>query len=241
MQGLIPPELFPRLLPIVGHVLKDTSLKVNLKRALTKALETKKGGATTPKKDGPRKSSGGTPRKKEEGAKKRGQPRESTEEPGAASPAGHHEGSRHAPAGENGAQPADEHCAQRMAEARTALEELISARIEGAQRGGEAAPSGSGSGEAGEVGFAWDHPTENALLAVSRVSREGAGEQNGQVARQLYKDLAQLWPPGCMVSGGDLLPIWDRRKAENDGAAWQIMMLPCTFSEVHCRDASLDD
>ncbi|GAQ90900.1 hypothetical protein KFL_006990060 [Klebsormidium nitens] len=217
-KGLIPAELFPRLLPIVGHVLKDNSLKVNLKRALAKALETKKGGATTPKKDTSRKSNGGTPRKKEEGAKKRGQPRESAEEPGAASPAGHHVGSRHALAGENGAPPTDAQCAQRMAEARAALEELISARMEAAteaQRGGEAGPSGSGSGEPMEAGFAWDHPTENALLAVSRVSREGAGEQNGQVARQLYKDLAQLWPPGCMDVAG-LQKAIRRAKARAD-------------------------
>lgn len=195
-------ELCPRLLPIVGHVLKESSLKVNLKRALRKAIEAKKGGAVTPKKDPPRKSNGGTPGKKEEAAKKRGQLREKAAEQQAAaaadSPSPQQDGSRLGPQEEDGAQPADAQSAQRVAEAKRALEALISERT-AAARDEDAAPSGSGSQERGEAGFEWDHPTENALLAVSRVSREGAGEQNGQVARQLYRDLAQLWPPGIMV------------------------------------------
>lgn len=176
-------------MPLVGHLFKRASLKSNLKRALAKAIEAKK-GSITPKKDTPKKGHGGTPRRKENVGKTKVEQETAV---GAASPPVQECDKGHARKDESGAQLIGVASAPRITEAKRMLEELISKRT--AQAGEEAAAS---AGE-GEAAFEWDHPTENALLAVSRVAKEGAGEQNGQLARQLYKELAQLWPPGTMV------------------------------------------
>jgi hypothetical protein len=206
-------------------VLKEASLKMNLRRALGKAVEAKKGGATTPQKDGKKKASGGTPRRKEEGgAKEKDEPRESQGaqetapstpgkgeelEPGGRKEDGppHGGGKKSNAAQEKKVKAAPKQngeqgggaSAQRMAEGRRLLEELVNKRRAVKESGG-VGPSGSNTPGGGDAEFAWDHPTENALLAVFRLSKEEGGEQNGQAARQLYKDLTQLWAPGHMVS-----------------------------------------